>query len=204
MYMFIVRVGFLMAMYHKLLERYFKIIRRGTNSHSTLPEKRRDRIKYFFWNTYAPAHPHVRNSLMACKLIRHSGRQPFLLGHLAPQVSLKSFIEKVEAVGYHTHLLAWKDDDEILNLRLSDGFTHQYHLRVFDDGEVRGHYEYAPEAYPIAHLARVHFLDARDFFMQQLQEYIVPAYEPPKKDKPFLVYTRAFICFLYRRKRQRE
>lgn len=145
-------------------------------------------------------HPHVRNGLLACKLVRHSGRQPFLIGYLASGVTYQFFIEKIEEIGYREHLLAWKDDDEVVSLRLSDGFTHQYHLRIFSDGEVRGHYEYAPEAYPVAHLARVHFRDEREFFLQQFQEYVIPAYEPPKKEKPILEYTRAFVCFFYRRK----
>ncbi len=183
--------------------RYFKT-KTMSRPHSSLPKTRRDRLKYFLWRTYAPAHPHVRNGLTACKLIRHSGRQPFLLGHLAPRTSLETFIKKVEAMGYHNHFLAWKDDDEVVSLRLSDGFTHQYHLRVFNDGEVRGHYEYAPEAYPIAHLVRVHFFDTREFFLQQFQKYIIPAYEPIEEDRPFLVYTRAFICFFYRRKHRRN
>ena len=164
------------------------------------PKPRLYRSKYFLWSIYAPMHPHVRNGLLACKLVRHSGRQPFLIGYLASGVTYQFFIEKIEEIGYREHLLAWKDDDEVVSLRLSDGFTHQYHLRIFSDGEVRGHYEYAPEAYPVAHLARVHFRDEREFFLQQFQEYVIPAYEPPKKEKPILEYTRAFVCFFYRRK----
>ncbi len=192
-----------MAMHHTWLKRYFY---RKQISHlsATLPNTRIDRLKYFIWRTYAPMHPNVLNVLLACRLIRHSGRQPFLLGHIAPGISSQSFIEKIKAMGYHNHFLAWRDDDEVVGLRLSDGFTHQYHLRVFTDGEVRGHYEYAPEAYPIAHLASVHFRDEREFFLRQLQEYIIPAYEPVKKDESALKYVRAFVCFFYRRKRNAE
>lgn len=189
-----------MTLHHSCLTRNSKT-KKVSNTNSALPKTRRDCLKYLFWRTYAPMHPRVRDSLIACKLIRHSGRQPFLLGHISSHISSESFIKKIEELGYHNHFLAWKDDDEVVSLRLSDGFARQYHLRVFSDGEVRGHYEYSPEAYPLAHLMRVNFYDTREFFLQQLKEYIVPAHEEVQKDKRILMYTRAFICLFYRGKR---
>ncbi len=198
-------IKFFMVMHHTWLVRYLKM-KRVLYPNISLHKMHIRHLKYFILHTYAPVHPRIRDGLIACKLIRHSGRQQFLLGHLAPHISHRLFIEGLKEMGYRTQLLAWKDDSEIASLCLPNGSSHQYHLRVFVDGEVRGHYEYAPEAYLFAHLASIHFSNTREFFLHQLKNYIVPAneYEFIEEDRPFVTYARAFICFFYRHKHQQD
>jgi hypothetical protein len=53
-------------------------------------------------------------------------------------------------------------------------FRHQYHIRVFEDGEIRGHFEYTPECYPILHMKAVNQVDCRTEFMKVIGDRIVP------------------------------
>ena len=50
--------------------------------------------------------------------------------------------------------VAYFDPGQVLSMRRLDQEKpdRQYHLRIFNDGEVRGHYEYTPEDKPRKHL----------------------------------------------------
>ncbi len=139
------------------------------------PDKAWDRVKYIIWRAYIPLHPHIRDLAIAFDTVQHSGRQPFLIGHVAPNIPIKSFILHLIDIGYGNHFVAWHDDDELISVRMTDGFTHQYHLRVFSDGAVHGHYEYTPEAHPIRHMNETHFKFLRSFFLEQFGELITVA-----------------------------
>ncbi|OYV84015.1 MAG: hypothetical protein B7X04_01230 [Parcubacteria group bacterium 21-54-25] len=141
------------------------------------PNTHLDRAKYLFWRAATPIHPSIRDVLTTLGIFRYSGRQPFLLGHVAPHTTLKEFIRHLIKRGYGNHFVAWHDSDELVSLRIADGFRRQYHLRVFGDGAVHGHYEYTPEAHPFLHLNQIGFEDRRDFFLAQCGELIVPATE---------------------------
>jgi hypothetical protein len=120
-----------------------------------------NKAKYVFWRAYTPCHPLVRGAAHKLGLdkrmgvVKHEGRQRYLLGYIAPHVSMQEFVEHIVAQGFAKLSVAWKDEGELLSLRRVDNFTHQYHIRIFNDGEVRGHYEYTPECYPYAHLKAV-------------------------------------------------
>lgn len=139
------------------------------------PDRVWDRVKYIAWRAYIPLHPHIRDMAVAFDVVQHSGRQPFLLGYVAPHVPIKSFILHLIDIGYGNHFVAWHDDDEIISVRMTDGFTHQYHLRVFHDGAVHGHYEYTPEAHPFLHMGQANFEFCYDFFIEQFGELIIAA-----------------------------
>ena len=119
------------------------------------PTRLRDRAKYLFWRAYTPLHPLVRNTSLALGVVKHAGRQNYALGHIAPGISLQDFVAYLVSQGFANHFVAWKDDGEVVSLRRVENFTHQYHIRIFADGEVRGHYEFTPECYPFAHLKAV-------------------------------------------------
>ena len=123
------------------------------------PTRLRDRAKYVFWRTYTPFHPLLRGTARVFGVGTHSfgvdthqGRQNFALGHIAPGISLQDFVHYLVSQGFANHFVAWKDDGEVVSLRRVENFTHQYHIRIFADGEVRGHYEFTPECYPFLHL----------------------------------------------------
>jgi len=150
-------------------------IRHMPYSKMVYPRSFVDRIKYLLWIIFTPLHPFARDLFLTLGIIQHNGRQPFLLGHVSPQVSIKEFIRQTIKHDYGNHFVAWHDNDELVSLRVTDGFKHQYHLRIFEDGEVHGHYEYTPEAHPFMHLNGVGFEDRRDFFLSQFGELLIPA-----------------------------
>ena len=78
-------------------------------------------------------HPFVRDCALALGLVHHTGRQDFLLGILAPDISLKDAVNYLVEKGYGNHFIAWKDDGELVSLRQVVSFEYQYHIRIFYD-----------------------------------------------------------------------
>ena len=141
-----------------------------------------DKCKYWFWRIYTPLHLYVRDISTYLGIdrlkktdVRHDGRQNFLLGTLNPARSMREFVSFLVAQGFGNHFIAWKDTDELISLRKTDGFKHQYHVRIFTDGEVRCHYEYTPEYRPIQHLFQFGFEARPDEFKKIVQDWVVPA-----------------------------
>lgn len=133
-----------------------------------------DRLKYTIWFFYTPLHTYVRDCVVTLRLVRHEGRQQFLLGTIAPSVTAREVIEFLVNEGYGKHFVAWRDEDELISLRRSDDFKRQYHIRIFIDGEVRGHYEYTPECRPWKHLRAIAQEPKREEFLALLGPFIVP------------------------------
>lgn len=154
-----------------------KWVRKLPRSKMVYPSSFTDRIKYIFWRLYTPAHPIVRNTTVAMRVIRpiHKGRQNYLLGTIAPNVEIKDFISFLTEKGYGKHSVALKDEGELISLRYLDNFVYQYHIRIFRDREVRGHYEYTPECYPIAHWFKKDVEARREEFMKLFGDMIIPA-----------------------------
>ena len=128
------------------------------------PVSSRDQLKYWFWRFYTPLHPIVRDvsaHFGVSKVLmwyavpegKQTGRQDFLLGTLDPSRSVRDFVSFLVSQGFGNHFVAWKDSDELVSLRRVVDFRHQYHIRVFTDGEVRCHYEFTPEHHPYLHWA---------------------------------------------------
>lgn len=149
------------------------------------PTARHDRMKYWFWHAYTPFHPYVRNvsyrlgigQIIAERVVpemAETGRQNFLLGTLHPERSMQDFVAFLISQGFGNHFVAWEDEDELVSLRRPTDFAHQYHLRIFRDGEVRGHFEYTPECHTLLHLIRVGFEGRISEFEELLQDWIVP------------------------------
>lgn len=132
-------------------------------------------FKYGFWRMYTPMHPFFRDLALTTGIVHHSGRQNFLVGRVAPGQTLEDIVNFLLSHGYGNHFIAWKDDGELVSLRKVVGFEKQYHIRIFDDGEIRGHFEYTPECYPILHIKAVDQLDCRDEFRSLLGDRITPA-----------------------------
>jgi len=138
------------------------------------PDSLLHRMKYYFWYYYTPYHPYVRDGALSLNIVRTRGRQPYLLGKIAPGVSIEEFVTLLIKKGFAYHRVAWEDEGEVVSLRYVENFVHQYHLRVFEDGEVRGHHEYTPECYPLLHLFDVGFEDRREPFMKMFGDKLIP------------------------------
>ena len=109
----------------------------------------REKTQRAFWNLLYPIFPYLERVFL---FAHKKKRQPFLLGWLTPGktlAELQKYLSKNHQFG--NHFVAWEDPDQVLSWRKLDGFENQYHLRVYADGELRGHYERTPEAAPIAH-----------------------------------------------------
>lgn len=148
------------------------------------PDAPHDQLKYWFWKFYTPFHPLVRgfsSTIGVSKLLtwcvvpegKETGRQDFLVGTLDPSRSTREFVSFLVSQGFTNHFVAWKDFDELVSLRRLVDFRHQYHIRVFRDGEVRCHYEFTPEYRPVQHLIRVGFEDRTDEFRNLVQDWIL-------------------------------
>lgn len=101
-------------------------------------------------------------------------RQPYLIGHLAPGESAESVRVRLLTQGFELHPIAYPDPGQVLSMRrLHD--THpdqQFHLRVFEDGEVKGHLEYTPEDRPLAHMDETLFEEHNSEFRAWLGETV--------------------------------
>ncbi len=110
--------------------------------------------------------------------LRTDSRQDFLLGVLAAGVSVQEVVNHLKTQGFEHAFYAWIDDGQCASLRKMDGVAFQYHVRTFNDGEVRGHYEYAPEYAPIKHLRRLNRESRVAIFQTILESHIAPCTHP--------------------------
>ena len=149
-------------------------------SEMVFPSSFHNRLKYVFWRGFTPVHPYLKNTLrlvginlVARQFQDERGRQDFLIGKVAPGQTIEEVVWFLIENGYGNHFIAWKDAGEVVSLRYLEGFDYQYHIRIFADGEVRGHYEYTPEAYPVSHIRQKNFQDRRDEFLDLLGDRII-------------------------------
>jgi len=106
------------------------------------------------------------------KLHLHYYRQNYPIGFIKGRDINKAkglLIKK----GYEKDIFAWKDPGEIISMRKMDGDLFNYHIRIFNDGEVRGHYEYASESKPLKHIFESCFIPKKSYFRALLRKYLV-------------------------------
>ena len=149
-------------------------IKRIPRAHVARPTKLKDWVKFGVWIIIVPLHPYGKEVLLRMGIIKHSGRQKFLLGKIAPGETIESVSMRLVEHGYGNHFVAWDDDGQVVSLRNTPSFTHQYHVRIFHDGEVRAHYELTPESYPFKHLKEVGMEARREEFLALLEDKITP------------------------------
>jgi hypothetical protein len=133
-----------------------------------------NRSKYVFWKVIYPFHTTGRDILLATNIIHHEGRQNFVIGHIAPGKTVEDFLKYLETKEFANHFIAWNDEEEIVSVRKLVDFERQYHLRIFSDGDVRGHFEFTPESHPRWHMKKVGQEERREDFLRFLGDWIVP------------------------------
>jgi len=125
-----------------------------------------------FWRFVSFIFPWIRDTLLRFRIIWHEqGRQRYFLGWLIPEKKLEELKDHLIREGFGNHFIAWIDENEYCGLRLQDG-SFQYHIRLFRDGEVRGHYEKTPESHPIHHFAEVGLEERKEYFMRYLRGWV--------------------------------
>lgn len=129
-----------------------------------------------FWSAVSVMFPIVRDMLLSLGVIWHEkGRQRFLLGRLAPGRRMEDFLAHLHAQGFGNHFISWVDDGELYSLRkIASDRRFQYHLRIFKDREVRGHYEFTPEAHPIWHFTERGIEARRREFLDFFADFVIP------------------------------
>lgn len=127
------------------------------------------------WRIIYRIFPWVQRHLLKWHLIWHEkGRQPYHIGWLAPGKNLQDLEKHLhEQWGFGNHFVAWTDKGQVLSWRKLVNFDFQYHLRVFRDGEIRGHYEFTPESKPVAHFVETEEEARISDFKKFLGGYIV-------------------------------
>src|SRR3989338_7147422 len=126
-----------------------------------------DKIKQKIWQFVYKFFPILQKTLLMWHLIWHQkGRQRYHVGWLASGKTLEELKKHLhEKWNFGNHFIAWVDDGQVLSWRKLANFNDQYHLRVFSDGEIRGHFEFNPEAHPIEHLEKKGEREAKKDFM---------------------------------------
>ena len=151
-------------------------------SEMVYPDTITHRIKYYLWRVYTPYHPYVRDSVTTMAFMRNRGRQPYLLGKVAPHTTIEKFVTHLVEKGFAYHRVAWEDEGEVVSLRYVKNFIYQYHIRVFEDGEVRGHYEYTPECYPLLHLLEIGHENRREKLLEFFDDLVIPHMSDDQSD----------------------
>jgi len=133
-----------------------------------------DKFKFKMWRMMYRFFPTVQKFLLHTGIIRHDGsKRNFHIGWLAPGKSLDGLKQHLrEKWGFGNHFIAWTYDEQVLNWRKLVSFQNQYHISVFADGEICGHYEFTPEAHPIEHLEEKGEREAKAEFIQFLGDFV--------------------------------
>jgi hypothetical protein len=134
-----------------------------------------DRAKYYLGVYVSPPILWVRDILLKLGILRHAGRQQYLLGHLTSGKNTADFLRYISTQQFGNHFIAWKDEGQVAGLRRLENFEWQYHLRIFENGEVRGHYEQTPESHPIKHLREVGMEPRREDFLRFCGDWVTPS-----------------------------
>jgi hypothetical protein len=132
-----------------------------------------ERQKLRFWRWLTPHFPKIRDFLLRHRVIWHHGRQDYRLGKIVPHKTPDELIIHLSSHGFGNHFVAWVDEGQLVSLRKLDNYRYQYHLRIFDDGEIRGHYELNPEYKAIPHFLEWGMEDRRQEFLIFLTEWVI-------------------------------
>lgn len=135
--------------------------------------KLNERLQQYLWSFLLyPIWPVVERVF---NFLHQPERQPYHLGWLAPGRTLEDLKEHLATKhGFGNHFVAWTDSGQVLSWRKLVSFSRQYHIRVFRDGEIRGHFEVTPEASPLKHFRAKGQEDRSEELLTFLGDIITP------------------------------
>ncbi len=108
------------------------------------------------------------------KITGSKDRESFPVGWLAEGktlADLKVYLHR--EWGFGGNFKAHVDRGEVLNWRKLLDTGEQYHLRVYEDGEIRGHFEMSPERNVVSNLTKSGQSEAREEFLKFLGDFVV-------------------------------
>ena len=154
-----------------LLYNFYKIPQKGYNHCMNFLDRIKQKIWRFVYGFFLP----MQEFLLKYHIVYHSNkRQRYHIGWLAPGKTLEGLKLYLHSKwGFGNHFIAWTDKKQVLSWRKLTDFQDQYHLRVFSDGEIRGHFELTPEAHPIEHLTEKGEVDKKEDFLKFLGDFVV-------------------------------
>ncbi len=126
------------------------------------------------WHLIYAVNPPFRKMYQVARRLNKRG--PYLLGKInSSKYTVEDFKKHLLSIHFEKNRLSFKEPGELLSMRRVDGLKFQWHIRLFDDGEVRGHYEVSPEALPLRHLkdAYVRETDDKSFLVSLLGDYLI-------------------------------
>ncbi|MFA5936794.1 MAG: hypothetical protein WC822_02855 [Candidatus Paceibacterota bacterium] len=134
-----------------------------------------DRIKQKMWDFIYTFFLPVRKFLLSKGIIWHrKGRQKYHIGWLAPGKTLEELKLHLHTKwGFGNHFIAWIDENQVLSWRKLTDFEDQYHLRIYKDGEICGHFEFTPEAHPLEHMEEKGEMNKKEDFLKFLDGFVV-------------------------------
>jgi hypothetical protein len=134
-----------------------------------------DRLKQKIWRFIYGFFSPLQKFLLKNHIIYHQKeRQPYHIGWLAPNKTLEELKKHLhEKWNFGNHFVAWTDEGQVLSWRKLVDFQDQYHLRVFEEGEIRGHFEYTPEAHPIDHFTEKGEVEKKEDFLKFLGDFVI-------------------------------
>ena len=137
----------------------------------TFLDKLKQKIWRFIYGFFSP----FQKFLLKYHIIHHQKeRQQYHLGWLASGKTLEDLKKHLhEKWNFGNHFVAWTDNGQVLSWRKLADFQDQYHIRVFEEGEIRGHYEYTPEAHPIDHFIEKGETERKEDFVKFLGDFMV-------------------------------
>ena len=121
------------------------------------------------WNIIYKLYPSILRILEKLKI--HNSRQPYFITTIE-NIDIQKFERYLKKVGFEKAILSWKDPGEVLSMRKIDNDKYQYHIRIFSNGEIRGHYEYSSESNPIKHVIEAVFLPEKSYFERLIVNFV--------------------------------
>jgi len=106
-----------------------------------------------------PIFPLLQFIVVSFGVYRCFPREKFLLGKLI--VPLEEAKQYLKEQGFFSNRIALILQGQVLSMRKLDPEKPdwQYHVRIFCDGEVRGHYEMTPEDHSLTHMESTNTVD---------------------------------------------
>jgi hypothetical protein len=136
----------------------------------TFTDKIKQKIWHFIYSFFLP----TRQFFLKIGIVWHKkGRQKYHVGWLSKGRTLEELKNHLHSKwGFGNHFIAWVDEGQVLSWRKLTDFQDQYHLRIYKDGEICGHFEFTPEAHPLEHLEEKGEKEAKEDFLKFLGEFI--------------------------------
>jgi len=104
-----------------------------------------------------PLFPFFQWLAVFLKIVKAPERGPHVLGKVRDGLSAEEVEKVLKKEGFFQNRIAYTEPGQVLSMRCLDKEDPdcQYHIRVFSDGEIRGHHETTPADHPHKHIKQV-------------------------------------------------